>query len=115
MVGVDVGDGDDWMDSSFTGREAEFDSSGGYDLINLKRAKPLVTQLLGQTGGHIVLGVQPYLSSDFIDRCRAPLTIIVLCHLVCCVLEGSLHLLLHLRHSLGEVVSSFYGRTPSGL
>ena len=36
------------MDSMFTGREVEFDGSGGYDLFNLKGAEPLMIQLLGQ-------------------------------------------------------------------
>ena len=103
------------MDSMFTGREAEFDSSRGYDLFDLKGAKPLMIQLLGQTGGHIVLSIQPYLSSNLVDGCRAPLTVVVLCHLICCMFKGSLHFVLHLRHSLGKVVSSFYSRTPSGL
>ena len=115
VVGVDVGDRDGWMDSSFPGREAEFDGSRGYNLFDLKRAEPLVIQLLGQMGGHIVLGIQPYLSSDFVDRCRAPPTIIVSCHLICCMFKSSFHLLLHLRHLLGEVVCSFYSRTLRGL
>ncbi len=115
MVGADIGDGDDGVDSSLTGGEVEFDSGRGYDLFNHKGVKPLMIQLLGQTGGHIVLGIQPCLSSDFIDRCRAPPMIVVSCHLVCCMLKGSLHLFLHLRHSLGKVVSSFYGGTLSRL
>ncbi len=115
VVGVDVGDRDDRMNPSFAGGEAEFDSSRGYNLFDHKGTQPLMIQLLGQMGGQIVLGIQPYLSSNFIDRCRAPPMIIVSCHLVCCMLKGSLHLFLHLRHSLGKVVSSFYGGTPSGL
>src|SRR5258707_4776607 len=115
VVGADIGDGDDWMDSMFTGGEAEFDGSRGYDLFDLKGAEPLMIQLLGQVGGCIVLSAQPYLSSDLVDRCRAPLMVIVLCHLICCMFKGGLHFVLHLRHSLGEVISSFYSRTPSGL
>src|SRR5258707_2479260 len=103
------------MNPSFAGGEAEFDSSRGYNLFDHKGTQPLMIQLLGQMGGHIVLGVQPYLGSNFIDRCRASLMIVVLCHLVHCMLEGSFCLFLHLRHSLGKVVCSFYGGTPSGL
>src|SRR5258708_6220352 len=103
LGGADIGDGDDWMDSTFAGREAEFDSGRGYDLFDLKGAKPLMIQLLGWAGGHIVLSIQPYLSSDLIDGCGAPLTVIVLCHLICYMFKGGLHFILHLRHSLGEV------------
>ena len=103
------------MDSMFAGREVEFDSGRGYDLFDLKGAEPLMIQLLGQAGGCIVLSVQPNLSSDLIDGCRAPLMVIVSCHLICCMFEGGLHFVLHLRHSLGEVISSFYGGTLSGL
>ena len=115
MVGADIGDGDDWMDSTFVGGEAEFDGGRGYNLFDLKGAKPLMIQLLGWVGGHIVLSIQPYLSSNLIDGCRAPPMVIVSCHLICCMFEGSLHFVMHLRHSLGEVISSFYGGTPSGL
>src|SRR5258707_14910742 len=115
VVGVDIGDGDDWMDSMFVGREAEFDGSRGYDLFNLKGAKPLMIQLLGWAGGHIVLSIHPYLSANLIDGCRVPPMGIVSCHLIGCMFEGSLQFVLHLRHSLGEVISSFYGGTPSGL
>ncbi len=99
---MDIGDGDDWMNSSFLGREAEFDGGGGYDLFDFKGAKPLMIQLLGWMGGHIVLSIQPYLSSNFIDGCRVPPMIIVSCHLIHHMLKGSLHFILHLRHSLGE-------------
>src|SRR5258705_10178935 len=115
VVGADIGDRDDWMDSTFAGREVEFDGSRGYDLFDLKGAKPLMIQLLGWAGGHIVLSIQPYLSSDLIDGCGAPLMVIVLCHLICCMFEGGLCFVLHLRHLLGKVISSFYGRTLSGL
>ena len=49
MVGADVGDGDDGVDSSLTGGEVEFDGSRGYDLFNHKGAKPFMIQLLGWT------------------------------------------------------------------
>src|SRR5258708_4922027 len=114
LVGVDIGDRDDQMDSTFAGREVEFDSGRGYDLFDLKGAEPVMIQLLGQAGGHIVL-IQPYLSSNLVDRCRAPPMVVVSCHLIHCMFEGSLCFLLHLRHSLGKVISSFYGRTLSGL
>src|SRR5258708_30789184 len=55
-------------------------------------------QLLGWMGGHIVLCVQPNLSSDFIDGCRASPMIIVPCHLIHSMLEGGFCLILHLRH-----------------
>src|SRR5258708_10371977 len=84
------------VDASLAGGEVEFDSGRGYDFFDHKGAKPLMIQLLGWTGGHIVLGIQPYLSSDFIDRCRAPLMIVVSCHLIHCMLKGSLHLFLHM-------------------
>src|SRR5260221_6937712 len=61
-------------------------------------------------GGHIVLCIQPNFSSNFIGGCRASLVIIVLCHLVCGMLESSFHLVLHLRHSLGKVICSLYSR-----
>ena len=84
-VWADIGDGDDQVNPLFAGGEVEFDGSGGYNLFNHKGAQPLMIQLLGQTGGHIVLGIQPYLGSDFVDRCRASPTIVVSCHLVCCI------------------------------
>ena len=115
VVGVDIGDGDDWMDSMFVGREAEFDGGRGYNLFDLKGAKPFMIQLLGQVGGCIVLSVQPYLSSYLVDGCGAPLMVVVSCHLIHCMFKGGLHFILHLRHSLGEVVSSFYSGTLSGL
>ena len=115
MVGVDIGDGDDRMDSTFAGGEVEFDGGRGYDLFDLKGAKPLMIQLLGWAGGCIVLSIQPYLSSDLVDGCGAPLTVVVSCHLIHCMFKGGLHFILHLRHSLGKVVSSFYGGTPSEL
>ncbi len=99
------------MESLFVGREAEFDGGRGYDLFDHKGAKPFVVQLLGQAGGHIVLGVQPYFGPNFVDRCRASLVIIMPCHLICCVFESSLCLFLHLGHLLGKVIHSFYGRT----
>ena len=67
-----------------------------------------MVQLLGWVGGHIVLCIQPNLSSDFVGRCGASLVIIVLCHLVCGMLESSFHLILHLGHSLGKVVCGLY-------
>src|SRR5258708_19218275 len=103
------------MDSVLMGGEAEFDGGRGYELFNLKGGKPLMIQLLGWVGGHIVLSIQPYLSSDLIDGCGAPLMVVVSSHLIHCMFEGGLHFILHLRHLLGEVVSSFYSRTPSGL
>ena len=112
VVGADIGDGDDRVNPLFMGGEAEFDGGGGYDLFDHKGAQPLMIQLLGQTGGCIVLGIQPYLGSDFIDRCGASPTIIVSCHLVCCMLKGSFCLFLHLRHLLGKVVHGFYSGTP---
>src|SRR5258708_10868215 len=115
VVGVDIGDGDDWVDSTCMGGEVEFDGGRGYDLFDLKGAKPLMIQLLGHAGGHIVLSIQPYLSSDLVDRSRAPPMVIVLCHLICWVFEGGLRFIPHLRHLLGKVISSFYGRTLSGL
>src|SRR5258707_5257500 len=90
LGGADIGDGDDWMDSMFAGREAEFDSGRGYDLFDLKGAEPLMIQLLGWAGGCIVLSIQPYLSSNLVDRCGAPLTVIVSCHLIHCMFEGGL-------------------------
>ncbi len=69
MVGVDIGHGDDRVDSLLMGGEAEFDGGRGYNLFDHEGAKPFMIQLLGQMGGCIVLGVQPYLSSDFVDRC----------------------------------------------
>src|SRR5258707_1990570 len=114
-VGADIGDRDDRVNPLFMGGEAEFESGGGYDLFDHKGAQPLMIWLLGQMSGHIVLGIQPYLGSNFIDRCGASPMIIVSCHLVHCMLEGSFHIFLHLRHSLGKVVCSFYSRTPSGL
>ena len=104
VVGADIGDGDDWVDPSFVGGEVEFDGSGRYNLFNHKGAKPFMIQLLGRAGGGIVLCIQPYLSSDFIGGCRASPMIIVLCHLVCCMLQGGLCLFLHLGHSLGKVI-----------
>ncbi len=108
VVGADVGDRDDWVDSSFVGQQVEFDGGRGYDLFNHKGAKPFMIQLLGWVGGHIVLCVQPNLSSDFIGRCGASLTIIVPCHLICSMLESSFCLVLHLRHLLGKVVCGLY-------
>ncbi len=115
VVGADIGGGDDQMDSTFTGREAEFDSGRGYDLFDLKGAEPLMIQLLGQVGGHIVLSVQPYLSSNLVDGCGAPLMVVVSCHLIHCMFEGGLRFILHLGHLLGKVISSFYRGTLSGL
>src|SRR5258708_309202 len=66
-------------------------------------------------GGCIVLSIQPYLSSNLVDGCGAPPMVIVSCHLIHCMFEGGLHFVLHLRHLLGKVISSFYSRTPSGL
>src|SRR5260221_10002097 len=85
-VGADVGDRDDRVDSSFMGGEAEFDSGRGYDFFDHKGAKPFMVQLLGWMGGHVVLGIWLYLSSDFIDwRGASPIPmVIVLCHLVQC-------------------------------
>src|SRR5258708_9086679 len=80
----------------------------GYNLFDHKGAKPFMIQLLGWMGGHIVLCIQPNLSSDFVDRCRASLTIIVPCHLVCSMLQGGFCLVLHLRHLRGKVICSFY-------
>ena len=115
VVGADIGDRDDRVYSSLAGGEVEFDSDRGYDLFDHKGAKPFMAQLLDQVGGCVVLGIQPYLSSNFVDRCWAPLMVILLCHLICCMLKGSLHLFLHLGHSLGKVISSFYSGTPSRL
>ncbi len=113
VVGADVGDGDDRVDSSLMGGEAEFDSGRGYDLFDHKGAEPFMIQLLGWTGGHVVLGIQPYLSSNFIGRCGAPLTIIVLCHLIhtACSRAAFTSSCIHLRHSLGKVISGFYSGT----
>src|SRR5258708_40369095 len=69
-----------------------------------------MVQLLGWTGGCIVLCVQPNLSSNFIGRCRASPVIIVPCHLIHGMLESSFCLVLHLGHSLGEVICSLYSR-----
>src|SRR5258705_8887299 len=82
----------------------------GYNLFDHKGAKPFMIQLLGWMGGHIVLCIQPNLSSNFVDGCRASPMIIVLCHLICSMLEGSFHLILHLGHSLGKVICSLYSR-----
>src|SRR6266436_4822359 len=67
-----------------------------------------MVQLLGWTGGCIVLCVQPNLSSDFVGGCRASPAIIVLCHLICSMLESSFRLVLHLGHLLGKVICSIY-------
>src|SRR5258708_7175151 len=115
VVGADVGDGDDGVDSLLTGGEAEFDDDGGYNLFDHKGAKPFMVQLLGQMGGCIVLCIQPNLSSNFVGRCRASLAIIVPCHLIHGMLKSSFHLILHLRHSLGKVVCSLYSRAPGRL
>ena len=48
VVGADIGDGDDWVDSLLVGGEVEFDSGRGYDFFDHKGAKPLMIQLLGQ-------------------------------------------------------------------
>src|SRR5258707_653330 len=64
--------------------------------------------LLGQTGGHIVLCIQPNLSSNFIGGCRASLVIIVPCHLICSMLESSFCLIWHLGHLLGKAICSLY-------
>src|SRR5258708_22852198 len=95
--------------------QAEFDGSRGYDLFDHKGAKPFMVQLLGRMGGHIVLCIQPNLSSDFVGRCRASLAIIVPCHLVHGMLESSFCLVLHLRHSLGEFTFGLYSRAPGRL
>ncbi len=42
MVGADVGDRDDRVDSSFAWGEAEFDSGGGHNLFDHKGAKPFM-------------------------------------------------------------------------
>src|SRR5258708_14272031 len=67
-------------------------------------------QILGWTGGCIVMCVQTNLSSNFIGRCRASPVIIVPCHLIHGMLESSFCLVLHLGHSLGEVICSLYSR-----
>src|SRR5258705_496362 len=59
---------------------------------------------------YIVLCIQPNLSFDFVGGCGASLAIIVLCHLICSMLKSSFRLVLHLRHSLGEVVCGLYSR-----
>src|SRR5258708_4515283 len=51
--------------------------------------KPFMIQLLGWMGGHIVLCVQPNLSSNFVDRCGASPTIIVPCHLIHSMCQGT--------------------------
>src|SRR5258705_6876902 len=71
-----------------------------------------MVQLLGWAGGHIVLCIQPNLSSDFVGRCRASPTIIVPCHLICSMLESSFRLILHLGHSLGKVICSLNSGAP---
>ena len=42
VVGADVGDGDDRVDPSFAGGEAEFDGGSGYDLFDYKGAQPFM-------------------------------------------------------------------------
>src|SRR5260221_6267704 len=80
----------------------------GYNLFDHKGAKPFMIQLLGWLGGCIVLCIQPNLSSDFIGGCGASPVIIVLCHLVCGMLESSFCLILHLGNLLATVVSSLF-------
>src|SRR5260221_9491288 len=115
VVGADIGDRDDWVDSLFMGRQVEFDGGRGYDLFDHKGAKPFMIQLLGQMGGCIVLCIQPNLSSNFVGRCGASLAIIVPCHLVRSMLESSFCLILHLGHSLGKVICGLYSGAPGRL
>src|SRR5258708_37052726 len=71
-----------------------------------------MVQLLGQVGGHIILCIQPNLSSDFVGGCGAPPVIIVPCHVICSMLESSFFLILHLGHSLGKAICSLYSGAP---
>ncbi len=50
VVGADVGDGDDGVDSSLTGGEAEFDDGGGYNLLITKGPSHLWSSFLFRWG-----------------------------------------------------------------
>src|SRR5258708_4189610 len=89
----------------------EFDGGGGYDLFDHEGAQPFMIELLGWMSGHVVLGIQPDFGSDFIDGCRASPMVVVSCHLIRCMLKGSFHLILHLGHSLGNVICGFHSGT----
>src|SRR5258708_32693016 len=52
-----------------------------------------MVHLLDQAGGRIVLCILPNLSSDFVCWCGASTVIIVLCDLVCGMLQSCFHIL----------------------
>src|SRR5258708_29683978 len=93
-VGVDAGDRYDRVDVLLSCGEAEFDSSWGDDLGNGEGTSPLVVQFLHGVVRGVVLETYPGFVSDPILWCHLMVLVIILLHVICCSLEGSLHLLL---------------------
>src|SRR6266404_5534475 len=109
-VGADTGDGYDGVDVFLSCREAEFDGSRRDNFGDGERTSPLVVQLLHGVVRGVVLKTQPSFVSNLVLWCCLMVLVIILLHVICCLFECSLCLLLGTIQSPCEGVHSLHCR-----
>src|SRR5258708_29838675 len=114
-VGADTGDRYDRVDVFLLCREVEFDGSRRDDFGDGERTSPLVVQLLHGAVRGIVLKTQPSFVSDLVLWCCLMVLVIILLHVICCLFEHSLCLLLGMIHSACNGVHSLHCQHPCRL
>src|SRR5258708_35812652 len=92
-VGMDAGDRYNRVDVFLLWREVEFDGGGRDDFGDGERTSPIVVQLLHGAVG-VVLKTQPSFVSNLVLWHCLMVLVIILLHVVCCLFEHSLCLLL---------------------
>ena len=102
-----------WM--FFSHAEAEFDGSKRDDFGDGERTSPLVIQLLHGAVGGVVLKTQPGFVSNLVLWHCLTVPVIILLHVVCCLFECSLHLLLGMIQLPCKGVHSLHCQHPCRL